>query len=74
MRDYQNKINFDEIEPKVEPEDLEAAKDKALRIAAAASHLAEVYLWIWGKEGSRSRYRYARFVTIATMIGKMTPR
>ena len=69
MRNYKSKI----VEQCTYDEEPEAVEDRALRIAAAANHLAEVYLWVWGKEGSRSRYRYARFCTIATMIGKMTP-
>jgi len=69
MRNYKHKI----VEQCSYDEEPEAAEEEAIRIAAAANHLAEVYLWVWGKEGSRSSYRYARFCTIATMIGKMTP-
>jgi len=69
MRDYKYKV--EDLHSR--DEEPEASQERAALIAAAAGHLGEVYLWIWGKEKSRTGPRYARFVTIATIMGKMTP-
>lgn len=56
--------SFDEIP--------ESRRERLSMFAAAAWHLSEVYLWVYGKEGSRRGYRYARFMTLAVLTGKMT--